>query len=70
MACLPDLFRYYFYGGYSVAGLTRQIVALKTESSNLSTHPFSKIACLRYITQIGDFLYLCYVYYFSAGDSI
>ena len=27
------------YGGYSVAGLTRQFVALKTVSSNLTTHP-------------------------------
>lgn len=27
------------YGGYSVVGLTRQFVALKTVSSNLTTHP-------------------------------
>ena len=32
------------YGGYSVAGLTRQFVALKTVSSNLTTHPFASVA--------------------------
>ena len=33
------------YGGYSVAGLTRQFVALKTVSSNLTTHPTEYVLC-------------------------
>ena len=38
------------YGGYSVAGLTRQFVALKTVSSNLTTHPTEYV--LRYAERI------------------
>lgn len=44
------------YGGYSVAGLTRQFVALKTVSSNLTTHPTEYV--LRYAERIFLFTYL------------
>ena len=43
------------YGGYSVAGLTRQFVALKTVSSNLTTHPTEYV--LRYAERIFLFTY-------------
>lgn len=46
------------YGGYSVAGLTRQFVALKTVSSNLTTHPTEYV--LHYAERI--FVYI------SQGD--
>lgn len=47
------------YGGYSVAGLTRQFVALKTVSSNLTTHPTEYV--LRYAERI-------FFVYISQGD--
>lgn len=43
------------YGGYSVAGLTRQFVALKTVSSNLTTHPTEYV--LHYAERIFLFTY-------------
>lgn len=45
------------YGGYSVAGLTRQFVALKTVSSNLTTHPTEYV--LHYAERI-FFVYISY----------
>lgn len=55
------------YGGYSVAGLTRQFVALKTVSSNLTTHPTEYVLCYAeriffvYILQ-GDLWSLVFLY--------
>ena len=41
------------YGGYSVAGLTRQFVALKTVSSNLTTHP------TEYVLHYAERIFFC-----------
>ena len=47
------------YGGYSVAGLTRQFVALKTVSSNLTTHP------TEYVLHYAERIFFVYI---SQGD--
>lgn len=47
------------YGGYSVAGLTRQFVALKTVSSNLTTHP------TEYVLLYAERIFFVYI---SQGD--